>query len=99
MWSFGFWRALGLHYVKSGPFAWNGAISFWLGAVAIYFGVALNTIYLLRAVETPDDPVLPNHVEDTTLERIDTKPGADPKQFNDRVQDPELPKEGNIVTA
>jgi hypothetical protein len=46
--------ALGVHCVKSGAVAWNGALGFWLGAVGFGGQVGLFVFFLLRAHARPD---------------------------------------------
>jgi hypothetical protein len=46
--------ALGVHCVKSGAVAWNGALGFWLGAVGFGGQVGLLVMYLLKAHAKPD---------------------------------------------
>lgn len=50
----GFYPALGVHCVHRGPLAWNGALSFWVGAVAFSIQVGLLVFYLLKVVGRPD---------------------------------------------
>lgn len=46
-----FMPASGLHMVRTGPMAWNGAVSFWLAGASFAIQYILNTIYLWRAFE------------------------------------------------
>jgi hypothetical protein len=53
--TFTFYPAFGVHCVKSGPIAWNGALTFWLGAVGLGVQIGLLVFYLLKAVTRADD--------------------------------------------
>lgn len=46
--------ALAVHAVKSGPFAWNGALGFWLGAIGFGGQVGILVSFLLKSHEKPD---------------------------------------------
>lgn len=46
--------ALGVHCVKSGAVAWNGALGFWLGAVGFGGQVGLLVFFLMKAHAKPD---------------------------------------------
>ncbi|KFA60027.1 hypothetical protein S40285_10670 [Stachybotrys chlorohalonatus IBT 40285] len=53
----GIYPALFVHFVKSGPLAWNGLLGFWFGAVAFGGQVGVLVYHLLNALEKPD-PIL-----------------------------------------
>jgi len=62
---FGFLPACILLYFKSGPFAWNGVLSFWLAAVVFGTWFITMSILMLRALpereerpETADDELI-----------------------------------------
>ncbi|KAF7533157.1 hypothetical protein G7054_g7315 [Neopestalotiopsis clavispora] len=62
IWPLGFLGALGIHCSKRGAFAWHGAMAFWVPAVAFGFSLLLNTYYLLKAINKPDEPnTVPEH--------------------------------------
>jgi hypothetical protein len=42
----GWFGAWGSHCVHNGPFAWDGAITFWLTVVFYLVQITLNTVYL-----------------------------------------------------
>ncbi|RYP10952.1 hypothetical protein DL765_007955 [Monosporascus sp. GIB2] len=46
--------ALAVHCVKGGPFAWNGALGFWIGAVGFGGQIGLLVFFLMRAHAKPD---------------------------------------------
>jgi hypothetical protein len=46
--------ALGLHAVKSGPIAWNGALTFWLPAVCFGLQFGVDAFSLFKAVKIED---------------------------------------------
>lgn len=48
------WPALGVHCVKSGAAAWNGALGFWVGAVGFGGQIGLLVLFLLKAHAKPD---------------------------------------------
>ncbi|KAI0168558.1 hypothetical protein BJ166DRAFT_611600 [Pestalotiopsis sp. NC0098] len=56
IWPLGFLGALGIHCSKHGAFAWHGAMAFWVPAASFGFSLLLNTYYLLRAIDKPDEP-------------------------------------------
>ncbi|KAH7009829.1 hypothetical protein EDB80DRAFT_763065 [Ilyonectria destructans] len=56
IWPLCFLSALGIHVSRQGAFAWNGAMAFWVPAAAFGFSLLLNTIYLLKAIDKPDEP-------------------------------------------
>jgi hypothetical protein len=43
-----------LVFVHSGPVAWNGVFSWWLGAAAFFLWIVAMTPLLLRAIDHPD---------------------------------------------
>lgn len=43
---------IAMHCVKRGPFAWNGALTFWLTAVVFGIQSVVNIFYTLKAIET-----------------------------------------------
>jgi len=50
-----FYPAFGVHCVRSGPIAWNGAVTFWLGAVGLGLQIGLLVLYFLKSVNKMDD--------------------------------------------
>lgn len=54
--TFTYYPALGVHCVYSGAIAWNGALTFWLGAAGFGIQVAVLVFFLMRAVGKPDEP-------------------------------------------
>ncbi|KAI9830053.1 MAG: hypothetical protein M1819_005883 [Sarea resinae] len=46
---------LGVHCVHHGAVAWNGALTFWVGAAGFGLQVGLLVFFLLKAVVRPDD--------------------------------------------
>lgn len=59
IWPMGFLGALGIHTTKHGAFAWDGVMAFWVPAASFGFSLVLNTWYLLKAIEKPDERVNP----------------------------------------
>jgi hypothetical protein len=53
--TFTYYPALGVHCVYEGPIAWNGALSFWLGAVGFGIQVGLLVFFLMKTVGKPDE--------------------------------------------
>lgn len=51
----GLFPALGVHCVYHGAVAWNGALTFWVGAAAFGNQVGLLVMYLMKAVGRRDD--------------------------------------------
>ncbi|KAH8704872.1 integral membrane protein [Talaromyces proteolyticus] len=51
--------SLGVHCVHGGALAWNGAITFWVGAAAFFIQLNLLVFFLMRAVGRPDEPSEP----------------------------------------
>jgi hypothetical protein len=47
--------ALGVHCVHSGALAWNGAITFWVGAAAFFIQLNVLVFFLMRAAGRPDE--------------------------------------------
>ena len=41
---------IGMHCAKTGPFAWNGALTFWLTAVVFGIQSIVNIIFTIRAI-------------------------------------------------
>ncbi|KAF2191653.1 hypothetical protein K469DRAFT_555799 [Zopfia rhizophila CBS 207.26] len=48
---------IGMHCAKRGPFAWNGALTFWLTAVIFGIQSIANIVFTIRAIEIglPED--------------------------------------------
>ncbi|KAL6401442.1 integral membrane protein [Ilyonectria robusta] len=51
-----FWPALGVHCVKSGAVAWNGALGFWTAGIGGGLQVILVSIFVWRAIDRTDLP-------------------------------------------
>jgi len=49
-----YWLALGVPMVKSGPMAWNGALAFWVTAVAGFAEYTLISVFMWNAVGRSD---------------------------------------------
>lgn len=49
-----YWLAFGVPIVKSGAMAWNGALGFWVPAVAGFASVGLISVYVYKAVGRND---------------------------------------------
>lgn len=45
-----------IFFFKTGPFAWNGIISFWLPFGIFFIGLAITIFYLFKAVDRDDYP-------------------------------------------
>ncbi|CAG8981236.1 hypothetical protein HYALB_00003834 [Hymenoscyphus albidus] len=41
---------ISMHFVKSGPLAWNGGVSFWMAAVAFGIQVCIDSLSLMRCI-------------------------------------------------
>lgn len=41
----------GLYFLKTGPFAWNGLLSFWLAAAAFFAWTIVMAVLLIRAIK------------------------------------------------
>lgn len=54
--AFGFLPACILLYFKSGPFAWNGVLSFWLAATVFGTWFIVMSILMLRALPPREEP-------------------------------------------
>ncbi|MCJ1251636.1 hypothetical protein MMC30_008871 [Trapelia coarctata] len=52
--TFTYYPALGVHCVKKGAIAWNGALSFWLGAVGFALQIGVLVFFMMKAVAKPD---------------------------------------------
>lgn len=50
-----YWPAFGLFYVKDGVVAWNGALSFWVAAVAGGLNMITISFYLYKATAKDDE--------------------------------------------
>lgn len=52
-----YWPAFGLAFVKTGPIAWNGALSFWVASIAGCLNIVLISFYLYKAIGSKVDDV------------------------------------------
>jgi len=65
----------GIHVEHSGPYAWNGALTFWLPAVAFGIQVGMDCYYMFRNIERTSAESWQTHettIEVPTREHIDS---------------------------
>ncbi|PHH92052.1 hypothetical protein CDD83_9170 [Cordyceps sp. RAO-2017] len=68
--------ATGAHCVYSGPLAWNGAVTFWLGLAAFACQVAADAFFLMRALAsetTADRPAAVDRAASSSSSGADQK--------------------------